>query len=57
LQIWPQTHDGETRFIARLLRRPNKEKKAGPNAEKKTGSIENADQHATTHKSIEPAKT
>ena len=36
VQIWPQAHDGEARFIARLLRRPNKVQKDGATAKKKT---------------------
>jgi 16S rRNA (cytosine967-C5)-methyltransferase len=42
LQIWPQTHDGEARFIARMVRRANKPTLAGPIAREKSGETESA---------------
>jgi 16S rRNA (cytosine967-C5)-methyltransferase len=53
LQIWPQVHDGEARFMARLLRRPNSEIKPAARAKKKASGTEAGEVRAEANAVLE----
>jgi 16S rRNA (cytosine967-C5)-methyltransferase len=57
LQVWPQAHDGEARFIARFLRRANTPETTGRAEKKKTGSTEIRDPGDATNESLKSSTT
>jgi 16S rRNA (cytosine967-C5)-methyltransferase len=57
LQIWPHIQDGEARFIARLVRRANKEKSTGANAHEKTDSSKSVDPSNATNEALDSSET
>src|SRR5262249_44370589 len=57
LQIWPQAHDGEARFIARLLRRANEQETTSAKKAKQTSSAQRLAPVDATNESIKSSRT
>jgi 16S rRNA (cytosine967-C5)-methyltransferase len=57
LQIWPQAHDGEARFIARLVRRANKQDTTSAKKAKRRSSALSPDPDNVTIESLESSTT